>query len=330
MKKLSTSVCFVLLALATTLSASAQTIRRVNASVTGTNIYADFASAQTAAIAGDIIQIEPGAYGFDINLSKNLTVVGTGYFLGSTQNPNLQANSQSASVSVIYFSTGSAGASVSGITASNVYFGANNVTLQRCNITNGTFLNYFNAVINNINIRQNYLNFIGHNQGNGATSLLITNNIILSYVNLNGNDQGEFRNNVLSETGTTADLYNCNVTNNYFGQQASTPGFTNCTVTFNAFRFASFPTTNNNQNNVDRTAVFTLAPGATRFDAWFQLKAGTNVLRSTGENGVDIGVFSGNAPYKLGGLPAIPAIYQLTNSVNGNIMNVNMSTRSNN
>ena len=78
MKKLATSLFVLLLTAAATLSASAQTIRRVSATATGTNIYATFALAQTAATAGDIIQLEPGTYNFDITLSKNLTVVGPG------------------------------------------------------------------------------------------------------------------------------------------------------------------------------------------------------------------------------------------------------------
>jgi len=330
MKNLSTSLFFVLLALATTISASAQTIRRVSASVTGTNIYADFATAQTAAAAGDIIQIEPGAYGFNIDLNKSVTVVGPGYFLGSALNPNLQANSQSATVNTIIYNTGSSGASVAGITASVVYFGANNVTLQRCYITNVVYLNYTNTLITNINIRQNYIASLQHNQSAGATNLLMTNNIFVNYVTLNTNDGGEFRGNVMmDQSNYSPTLFNCNVVNNYFGYQYSAPAFTNCTVTYNAFLFA-YPTAGNNQNNVAKTAVFTLAPGTTPFDAWFQLKTGTNVLRTTGENGVDIGAFAGNSPYKLGGLPTIPAIYQLSNSVSGNTLNVNLSTRSNN
>ena len=330
MKNLSASLLFVLLALTTGLSASAQTIRRVSATVTGTNIYADFASAQTAAVAGDIIQIEPGTYAFNIDVSKNVTVVGPGYFLGTALNPNLQANSQAATVGTIIFNTGSTGASIAGLTSSVVYVGTNNVTLQRCYITSAVYLNYYNAAITNINIRQNYIGSLQHNVAAGATNLLISNNIITTSVVLATNDNGEFRNNVMTDQGNyNPTLYNCNVTNNYFGYQYAAPAFTNCTVTYNAFLFA-YPTAGNNQNNVAKSAVFTLAPGTTQFDAWFQLKTGTNVLRGTGENGIDIGAFAGNAPYKLGGLPAIPAIYQLSNSVSGNTLNVNLSTRSNN
>ena len=338
MKKLATSVFVLLLTAAVALSASAQTIRRVSATTTGTNIYATFALAQTAATAGDIIQVEPGTYNFDITLNKNLTVVGPGYFLGGSQNPGLQANAQAATVSNIQFNAGSTGASVSGLTvASNVFIGANGVTLQRCNTSAGyIYLNYDNqtgyTAINNVNIRQNYCGFIRqYSNGYAATNLLITNNIIVYDINMGTLASGEFRQNVMTDCCSyTAALNNFNVTNNYFGYQYGAPGFTNCTVNYNAFRFSGYPATNNNINNVLPANVFVMAPGTTQFDAWFQLKTGTNAMRGTGENGLDMGAFAGNAPYKLGGLPAIPAIYQLSNSVNGNTLNVNMSTRSNN
>jgi hypothetical protein len=337
MKKLATSVFVLLLTAVATLSASAQTIRRVSATTTGTNIYATFALAQTAATAGDIIQLEPGTYNFDITLSKNLTVVGPGYFLGGNQNPGLQANAQAATVNNISFNAGSTGASVSGVSvASNVFIGTNGVTLQRCYVASYIYLNYDNSIgyatVNNVNIRQNYCGFIRqYSGGYAATNLLITNNIIVYDINLGSLASGEFRQNVMTDCCSyTATLSNFNVANNYFAYQYAAPNFTNCTVSYNAFRYASYPATNNNINNVLPTSVFVMAPGSTQFDAWFQLKSGTNALRGTGENGLDIGAFAGNAPYKLGGLPAIPAIYQLSNSVNGNTLNVNMSTRSNN
>jgi hypothetical protein len=329
MKKLATSVFVLLLTAAVALSASAQTIRRVSTTATGTNIYATFALAQTAAATGDIIQMEPGNHA-DITLTKNLTVVGPGYFLGTGFNTNLQANSQAASMNYIYFGTGSAGASVAGLQASQVYIGADNVTLQRCYVTSMVYLNYGSsyANVNNVNIRQNYLAGLQQYSGSyTATNILVTGNIFTGNVSLGANVNGELRQNTFGFSYSTPTLANFNVTNNYFGQYY-VPAFTNCTVRYNAFYNASVATTDNNQNNVQPTNV--LANASPTFDAHYQLKTGTNVLRGTGENGLDIGAFAGNSPYKLGGLPAIPAIYQLSNSVNGNTLNVNLSTRSNN
>ena len=340
MKKLFTSALVLALSLAAALAASAQTtqtIRRVSLTATGTNIYATFALAQSAAANNDIIQMEPGTYAFDIILTKPLVVVGPGYFLDLyTGAAALQANTTPATVANIVFDPGSSGTSVSGLTAGNLYVGTDNVTVQRCTITSQLRLNYNSQVgpvaVNNVNIRQNYLGTLDqYTSGFATTNILVTNNIITNTINLQYNTSGEFRNNVQPYTPSySASLNNFNVVNNYFGYLYATPAFSNCTVTYNAFRFASAPTAGNNQNNVVQTNVFPYAPGATQYDAWFQLKAGTNSLRGAGENGVDIGAFAGNAPYRLGGLPAIPSIYQLSNSVSGNTLNVNLSTRSNN
>ena len=329
MKKLLSSALFLLLALAAS-SASAQTIRRVSATATGTNIYATFALAQTAAATGDIVQIEPGTYAFDINLSKNLTVVGTGYFLDRYTAPALQANTTPATVSNIYFSAGSAGASVSGITASGCYISSSTVTLQRCNITSTLYVNYGNTVITNINIRQNYLAALQNYYGTGTSNLLITNNIINSTVSLDNSCNGEFSNNTIPYLYTQVTLNNFNVTSNYFANSYyGLPTLNNCTTTYNAFATATSPAGTGNINNVAPANVLVLAP-APQFDGWFLLKTGTNALRNAGAGGTDIGITGGNVPYHVAGLPAIPAIYQLSNTVNGNTLNVNLSTRSNN
>ena len=70
-----------------------QTIRRVNASpgVTGVNVYTNFNDAQNAASAGDIIYFEPTVAGVgvshvNITITKTLTLIGTGYYLGQPNN----------------------------------------------------------------------------------------------------------------------------------------------------------------------------------------------------------------------------------------------------
>jgi hypothetical protein len=329
MKKLFTSALVLALALTATLAASAQTIRRVSATATGTNIYATFALAQTAAANNDIIQMEPGTYSFDINLTKPLVVVGPGYFLDRYSSPALQANTTPATVNTIYFSTGSSGASVSGITAGQCYIGASTVTLQRCQITSTFYVNYPGAALTNINIRQNYLANLQNYSGAGTSNLLITNNIINSTVSLDNSCNGDFSNNTMPYLYTQVTLNNFNVTSNYFGYYAAIPTLTNCTATYNALYFTGALTGTGNINNVQQANVFVQTP-APQFDGWFQLKSGTNALLGAGAGGTNIGSTGGNTPYKAGGVPAIPAIYQLSNSVGGNTLNVNLSTRSNN
>ena len=314
----------------TALTSQAQTIRRVSLTATGTNIYATFALAQTAAANDDIIQMEPGTYAFDINMSKPLVVVGPGYFLDRYTAPALQANTTPATVNSIYFSTGSSGSVVSGITSGVCYIGVGNVTLQRCQITSTTYVNYpGSAAITNVNIRQNYLANLQNYSGIGSSNLLITNNIINSTVNLDNSCNGDFSNNTMPYVYTQITLNNFNVTSNYFGNNYYGPTYTNCTSTYNAYLAATSPAGTGNINNVQPANVFVLTPGA-QFDGWFLLKTGTNALLGAGAGGTNIGSTGGNTPYRAGGIPAIPAIYQLSNSVGGNTLNVNLSTRSNN
>lgn len=324
MKKLYASLLTGLLLAAATLATEAQTIRRVNNSgVTGTNIYATAQLAHDAAAAGDVIQLEPSANSYgSLSLSKNVTVVGPGYFLGL--NTGLQANPTPATLDQVVFNTGSTGASVSGVTvSSHIYIGASGVSVQR-NYLPGSYIYVgYGTTTSNLNIRQNYTSGL-YNYNAGANNVLVTNNIIIGAIQLGSTTNGEFVNNVVLNN---TNIDNFNVRNNYFAG-AFQPN--NNLYSYNISAQAGFTTANNNQNNVPQASVFTLSPGTTQFDAWYQLKAGTNPARGTGQNGADIGAFGGNTPYKLSGLPAIPSIYQFNQSLSGNTLNVNLSTRSNN
>ena len=333
MKNLSATLLFVLLALASQL-ASAQTIRRVNNSgITGTNIYVDLTAAQTAAANGDIIQVEPSTIQYPaFNCTKQLTIVGPGYFLAENQPPALQANTITASISTISFSAGSAGTTVAGLTSNTTwYIGANNITIQRCFVT-GYFYVGYGLVTNGAVIRQNY--FYGVQESSPAINSLITNNIM--YVGSTSitsvTSSGEFTNNTCLSSGVS--LNNFTVRNNYFGTTFTPTANTNWA--YNFFAAATLPTLgtqSNNTANIPQASIFVLAPTAPgQFDAWYKLKTSPNAALGGGQGGVDIGA-TGSATgygYHFGGLPAIPAIYQLNQAVTGNSLNVTMGTRSNN
>ncbi|WP_035562265.1 hypothetical protein [Hymenobacter sp. IS2118] len=332
MKNLSASFLFVLLALAGHL-ASAQTIRRVNNNgVTGTNIYADIQAAHNAAANGDIIQVEPSTvtYG-SLTCTKQLTIVGPGYFLADNQPPALQANPIPATMSSITFAAGSDGTSVSGMSSNTTwYINDDNISVRRCYLTGYIYLG-FGSVTNGTIIRQNY--FYGLLESSPSTNSLITNNIFLSgYISLTGaGNSGEFSNN--SVVNGSVSLNNFTVRNNYFGS-----GFTptaNTNWAFNLLAQATLPTVGtatNNTANVPAASVFAQTSGSPQYDGWYKLKTGTNPAVGAGQGGVDVGATgsaTGNG-YRFGGLPAIPAIYQLNQTVTGNSLNVTLGTRSNN
>ena len=322
MKNVSASLICLLVVLVG-LPASAQTIRRVNnTGISGTNIYASVSDAIAAAAAGDVIQVEPSGAVYDgFTVSKNVTIVGPGYFLDPSQNPNLQANSLTATIGSMNVSSA---ITVSGLTFSgDIRVSANNFTIQRCNISR-LFLDS-KAPVTNLNIKQNYINILTDIYSSSSDNMLVSNNIIQTINYPTGYNGGFFNNVVLG----SASISNFFVTNNYF-QGSNFPSPTSNTFANNIGSVTNFPTTNGNQANITQSAVFTLAPGATAFDAWYQLKTGTNPARGTGQLGVDVGAFGSTTPYKLGGVPAIPAIYQQTQTITGNSLNGTLSTRANN
>ena len=328
MKNLFASFFFVL-ALATTFAAQAQTIRRVNnTGITGTLIYSDIDAAIVASASGDVIQVEPSGVPYSgFTVDKNVTIVGPGYFLDPSENAGLQANPLPALVGGVLIQTGGASATMTGLTFSgDVRINASNITIQRCRFSR-LYIQSNSAPITGLIIKQCYFDYMQNIFGIASDNMLITNCIIT-----NGNAMGfpvyysgGFFNNVVV-TGTPT-LNNFVVANNYFSGGLGGGGNT---LNNNISATTSFPTTNGNQANVPQSAVFVLAPGATAFDAWYQLKTGTNPARGTGQGGVDVGAFGGVTPYKLGGLPNIPAIYQQTETIVGNSLNATLSTRSNN
>jgi hypothetical protein len=315
------------------LAGQAQTIRRVNNNgITGTNIYATLQLAHNAASAGDIIQVEPSTTAYSsLTISKPLTIVGAGYFLGENAPPALQATAFPATIADVTFAAGSTGTVVSGLESnSTFYVQANNITIQRCKIAGYIYLGY-GLVTDGAVIRQNYCP--GVQQSSASTNSLITNNIFINgSVSLPGANTGEFNNNTVIASPVSLNYFN--VRNNYFNSTFTPTANTNWAYNlFTNGTLSTLGTQSNNTTSVPLTAVFVLAPTAPgQFDAWYKLKTGTNPATSGGQGGVDIGATGSatNYGYRFAGLPAIPAIYQLNQSVSGNSLNVTLGTRSNN
>jgi hypothetical protein len=70
--------------------------------------------------------------------------------------------------------------------------------------------------------------------------------------------------------------------------------------------------------------------GGNSTDGQWQLKVGSPAI-GAGEGGTDIGMFGGEYPYVLSGLPPIPAIYGLdAQSLPSNTLDVNLKAKSHN
>ncbi|UOQ69175.1 hypothetical protein [Hymenobacter volaticus] len=340
------AVIFLVVCFAST--AHAQTIRRCNnLGLTGPNIYATVQAAHDAASNGDIIYLEPTSitYG-DLTCTKVVTIIGTGYFLA--QNPGLQLDLREALLSNVFFNTGSAGSRITGchLLASYLAINASNVIVERNQLSVTTYVGYTpttgaNNSINNILIRHNYCDngLVLYPGGTSTVSnTIISNNIVIGSITTSGSYTGLnnilITNNVIGNAagnnGATLQVDNSVIKNNILTFTSASSNFTprNNAYSYNISANAVFGTANGNQQNVAPTALF--VGGTASNDGAYQLRAGTNPARGTGENGIDIGAYGGLTPYRLSGIPNVPTIYQYNQSVTGNTLNATISTRSNN
>ena len=351
MKNLFTTFLFVL-ALATTLTGQAQTIRRCNNSglvIAGVNIYPTLQAAHDAANPNDIIYLEPTSISYGpLICVRQLTIIGNGYFLN--QNPGLQLDLRNSETGNVTFANGSAGSRITGCVIGGVNIGASNITVERNQITSTFYVGYNPAIgavgVSNILIRQNY--FAGGNPCYfypGSTAATSVNSVIISGNILTGGLQ--------TITGNYIRLGNILISNNVIGDLAGTNGVTlevdNSVIKNNILTFTSgagtnftprsnaytnnisgnpaFGTANGNQQNISPSSIF--VGGTASTDGAFALRTGSPAI-GTGESGTDVGAFGGTIPYRIAGIPNVPSIYQFNQSVSGNSLNGTISTRSNN
>jgi hypothetical protein len=349
MKNTLTSFFTVLLVLCAC-AAQAQTIRRVNntgTAVTGVNVYNTLQAAHDASSSGDIIYLEPSGISYgDITCVRPLTIIGNGYFL--QQNVGLQLDTREAIVGNVYFTSGSAGARITGCTIQGSYLciSASNIIVERNQLNVSTYIGYnvptnTYTSVSGIVFRQNYA---------GSTLNLYPNNsTTVSNINITNNI---FATGSISSSGQYARMSNILISNNVVGTSVGTSGYTidvdnaviknniltytgaavNFTPRNNAYSYnisgnSVFGTANGNQQNVAAANLF--VGGTASTDGAYQLRAGSPAI-GTGESGTDVGTFGGAVPYRLSGIPNVPTIYQYSQSVSGNTLNATISTRSNN
>lgn len=326
MKKRFFSLAVVALFSATLVNATVWRVSNVNGA------DADFTSINeannsTMVQSGDTLYIEPSATTYAQGIiSKQLIIIGNGYFL--TENPETQANTNTSTINGIVFNSGSAGSAIVGCAiSSNSLIYTSNIRFER-NYLTSTFSIYVSNVSDVIIIGNFITSLITSNNSTGINNVLISgnfiertagsptitfgpevsavieNNVIQGVVNINNSI---FHNNILragSFTATNTVYYNNIGNDNQFG------------------------TANGNQQYVNMADVF---PGTGSTDGKWQLKPGSPAI-GAGTAGQDCGMFDGPHPYKLSGIPAIPAIYeylQIYNSASQEI-NVNFSVKSQN
>jgi hypothetical protein len=325
--------------------------------INNTGIPADFTSANAAStspsvVNGDTLHIEPSgtSYG-NLDINKRLVIIGNGYFLGeaaANRNPNLQAFTAQSIVGNIIMNTGANQTEIMGISCATISIGGNNLTLRRNNINRIEI-----GPCNNLQIIGNYIaQYIQKVSGLGysATNVVISNNIIVAFVSLDGFDNGIFSNNTFlnsfvvpgQQFDNAINLVNFTVRNNIRVQITTGLNLVNCTVQNNTdcTGATGFGTTNGNVGNVDMSTIFTGWPtqGTLSPDGRFALKA-ASPASGTGFGGADRGAILNPAnsnnnmadTYVLSGIPSVPSVFRfdVPTSVSAGTMNVTISTRTN-
>lgn len=307
--------------------------------VNNAGLPADYTTIQAAhnstnVVAGDTLHIEPSEVSYGtLVATKKLIILGPGYFLDL--NANQQANPSTATIESFTLNTGSSGTVISGLTINTTStISTGNITISRNNFTAAYIYLSRDYSYSNIIITGNYdigsVTYTGSSSTSLITNVLIFNNH-LGYISLLNQYSGIIANNIID--GYTCTIYYFTIKNNICTNIYNTNCFngTSNTISNNICSAASgLPTGNGNQNGVSMTTVFVgLTDHST--DGQWQLAVGSTAI-AAGLNGEDCGMFGGNTPYHLSGLPKIPSVYFLSapTTSNGNTLPVTISVKTNN
>jgi hypothetical protein len=267
---------------------------------------------------GDTIYLEGSASPYaSVNITKKVVLIGTGYFLG--ENDSTQATIYTSTLNGISFSNGSKGSQMIGISIAgytNIY--DTNMVIRK---------NFFNNTVSisgtaNVVFIQNVISSVASMSVSGSNNIVVANNLFLqaypwTYDLAVSSSTTLVANNIFLGNHN---LLNCTVRNNIaLGNPAD--GTANVTLTnsycdHNIGASTQYGTSNGNQQNVNMNAVF-LNTGST--DGKYRLASGSPAI-GAGAGGTDCGIFGGNYPYVLSGMPEVPAIWYL--NVNGNTVTI--------
>jgi len=298
---------------------------------TGANAnFTTLSDAHAAASNGDTIYLEgsPGSYAGMI-LTKQLTIIGAGYFLN--ENPDTQVeNFVSNFSSILQLNPGSAGSKIIGCQfSSGLSINAGNITVER-NLFTGTIgISSGPSIGDNITIINNY--FANSAASNTSLSIssgagsgrLIAGNYFRGIVSISANHlNNALLNNIFAGNGVTVN--NAIHSNNI--QTNSTFTHTNTIFTHNIGHSTQYGNTNGNQQNVNMVDVFVGLAGNSTDGQW-HLKVGSPAI-GAGQGGVDCGIYGGNYPYVLSGMPPIPSVFEFdSNTLPVNNLNITISAK---
>ncbi len=327
MKPLFLSLAFFLL-----VNYAQATIRRCNNNPNVTGTYTTAQAAHDAANPGDTIHLEPstnGNYG-TLTISKRITLIGTGDFLSA--HPGNQVNFYpSGYCSTVNIQQGSDSSVISAKVSGNInIYQSNNITISNTICGGIYFVSNSPNPLNGLTIVKSDIGSI--TESGGVTNMTVIRNNRVGSISLGTGCSVILAYNTLFMGGFySCQLYNSILSNNIFihgGYLYYAPTFTNCNLFDNIASENWLPTSNGNLNNVVMTSVFSNilgSPGNYSFTA-------DNCQLLPSYPNQNLGMFAGSDPYRLALMPPVPSIYELTvpATSGGNILNITVSTKSNN
>jgi hypothetical protein len=306
---------------------------RVNNQPAAVAAFTDLSAAVASPLVqnGDTLYVEGSAanYGF-VTLTKKLVLIGPGYALaGAEPNPNMQATPLEADVNIIIDSTAS-GSLLMGLKGQvSLAPSVDDIQIKRCKFYISNAGSYTTGQrISNLLLSQSI--FQGYNAYSFVfDNVQVINCIITGYVNIKTNATlALFRNNTI--TNATLEADNAYIANNVFYN--ANLFTTNSVIKYNVANAGTLPAGTGNLNWQSNIIV-----GTGSEDGKYMLKAGSPALAAgepIGGETPDCGAFGTADPYRLSGIPPIPAIYMLDvpTSIpsNATTMSIKLSTRSNN
>ena len=333
------------------------TIRRIGywgTPVAGVD-YATAALAVSNSAVGDSIYVYGS--GWTIDLTKRLVIIGTGYFYAANTpnntyfNANLQ-NYNAYSGANVQLSDGSSNSIVTGIVG-YVYCNAshtspiNNIRISNC-YWNGVPTMYKNGMTyDGWEISKCYISggAVGYpaNGTSKVNNFKFLNNILRTgelIITATAGQTGIVESctflNYVGYGGNTFNGANFLVQNCIFATNTNLTGFSNTVFNNCVFDYTPSPgiTGSNNILNATVNNIFIGYPtqGTTTDDGRWALKVGSPAI-GAGVAGIDCGAFGGVNPYKLSGIPAIPAFIKLTapgTAANTNPYTLTFSVKANN
>jgi len=293
-------IFFTILAVASSLvgsvSAKSWRVNNLDASANFTTLDA----AMAGVTAGDTIYLEgsPNDYTLSNAISKQVVIIGPGYFLDQNENTLVSKSPAMIASNVTILAKGTVleGVTINKNNNTNLYIAADDVVVRKCHINRIYFSDNTastNLEIANTIITQSITNDITVGSNDYGKGGLISNNILGAY-------------NLFSGLRNFDILFNTFTTTNQF----ATAGSSNCNIRNNIYRGNSVGSGTNNTYTNNYKASTAEFVGGDSSDKQWQLIA-TSQGNTASSAGGQCGAFGSSSPYVLSGLANIPHIYDI-------------------